>query len=84
MSRLDRKHWVGNDMGIKSKGGMFDLIDNHIKTLYRINDDEYDYLCEIMSDEEMDIFVTETPTFSDKRKMIQLLNKHINYEKTNL
>ena len=81
MSRINRKHWVGRDMGIKSKGGMLDVFDNHIKGLYRINDDEYDYLCEVMSDEEMDIFVNERPTFSDKRKMIELLNKHINYVK---
>jgi hypothetical protein len=81
MGRIDRKGWLNKDMGIKSKGGMFDMFDNHIKVVYRINDEEFDYLCEVMSDDETDIFVNERPTFSDKRKMIELLNKHIRYER---
>jgi hypothetical protein len=80
MSRINRKHWLNKDMGIKSSGGMYDIFDNQIKTVYRINDDEYDHLCEVMTDEETDIFVTEIPTFADKRKMIELLNKYIKYE----
>jgi hypothetical protein len=59
---------------------MFDLFDNNIKSTYRINDDEYDHLCEVMSDDEMDIFVTDKQTYADKRKMIELLNKYIKYE----
>jgi len=80
MSRINRRHWLNKDMGIKSSGGMYDIFDNQIKTVYRINDDEYDHLCEVMTDEETDIFVTEIPTFADKRKMIELLNKYIKYE----
>ncbi len=81
MSRIDRKHWLNKDMGIKSKGGLLDVFDNQIKAAYRINDDEFDYLCEVMDDEESNIFVTENPTFAEKRKMIELLNKHIDYAK---
>jgi hypothetical protein len=80
MSRINRVNWLSKDMGIKSKGGVLDLIDNQIKVIYRINDDEFDYLCEVMSDDELDIFVTDKPTIADKRKMIELLNKHIKYE----
>lgn len=79
MSRIDRKNWLNKDIGIKNKGGMIDLFDNMIKTAYRITDEEYDHLCEIMNEDEMDIFVNEKPTFADKRKMIELLNIHINY-----
>jgi hypothetical protein len=80
MSRNNRVNWLAKDMGIKSKGGLLDLVDNQIKVVYRINDDEFDYLCEVMSDDELDIFVTDKPTIADKRKMIELLNKHIKYE----
>jgi hypothetical protein len=73
MSRIDRRNWLDNDMGIKSKGGMTDLFDNQIKSVYRINDDEFDYLCEVMEDDELNLFVTETPTFAEKRKMIEFL-----------
>jgi hypothetical protein len=80
MSRITRKNWIGKDMGIKSSGGLMDVFDNHIKGLYRINDDEFDHLCEVMTDEETQLFVTENPTFAEKRMMIELLNKHIKYE----
>jgi hypothetical protein len=80
MSRINRVNWLAKDMGIKSKGGLLDLVDNQIKVVYRINDDEFDYLCGVMSDDELDIFVTDKPTIADKRKMIELLNKHIKYE----
>ena len=80
MSRINRKNWLNKDIGYKSSGGMFDLFDNYIKSTYRINDDEYDHLCQVMSDDEMDIFVTDTQTYADKRKMIELLNKYIKYE----
>lgn len=80
MSRINRKGWLNKDMGIKHSGGLMDVFDNQIKVVYRINDDEYDHLCEVMSDEEFDTFLIERPTFSDKRKMIELLNKHIQYD----
>lgn len=81
MSRIDRKNWLNKDIGYKSSGGILDLFDNQIKAVYRINDDEFDYLCGVMTDEETDIFVNQNPTFAEKRKMIELLNKHINYVK---
>jgi hypothetical protein len=81
MSRINRKDWLESDMGIKSSGGLLDLFDNQIKMVYRISDDEYDHLCGVMNEDEMNLFVKETPTFSEKRKMIELLNTHISYER---
>lgn len=79
MSRINRKKWQGDAFGILSRGGMFDLFDNMIKLSYRITDDEYDSFIEVATDEEMDLFVTDKPTFAQKREMIRLLNKHIDY-----
>ncbi|MFN3590172.1 MAG: hypothetical protein ACK4UP_12385 [Spirosomataceae bacterium] len=36
-------------------GGMYDLIDGIVKLAYRITDAEYDYLCEVLTDEEKGI-----------------------------
>lgn len=81
MSRIDRRNKLTDDnIGFKHSGGMFDLFDNQIKVAYRINDDEYDHLCEIMTDEESDVFITEKPTYAQKRQMIHLLNKYLKYE----
>lgn len=79
MSRISRRNWLNKDIGYKSSGGMFDLFDNMLKTIYRINDDEYDHLCEVMTDDELNLFITENPTFAEKRKMIGLLNKYVVY-----
>jgi hypothetical protein len=79
MSRIDRRNWLESDIGYKSSGGIFDLFDNGIKSIYRINDDEFDHLCGVMTDDELNLFVNENPTFAEKRKMIELLNKHIQY-----
>ena len=46
--RLERRNRTYGDLGIKSSGGMFDLFDNAIKEIYRINDNEYNYLFEKM------------------------------------
>lgn len=81
MGRISRRGWVDKDMGIKQSGGIFDLFDNILKKVYRINDEEFDSICEKMSDEEIEIFLKENPTFGERRKTIELLNKHINYGK---
>ena len=64
--RLSRKNRTNSDCGIKSKGGITDLIDNAMKSTWRINDKEYDFLLERMTDSEISLFLTETPTFAEK------------------
>lgn len=75
MSRLSRKNRTNKDCGIKNKGGITDLIDNAMKSAWRINDREYDFLLERMTDSEISLFLTETPTFTEKRKMVNLVER---------
>ena len=78
MSRIKRRKWSSKDFGILNKGGVFDLFDNTIKSTYRITDDEYDFLCVALSDEEFDIFLeNKNLNFSHGRKVITLLNKYL-------
>jgi hypothetical protein len=78
MSRLSRKNRTNSECGIKTSGGVTDLFDNTIKTVWRINDQEYDSILEKMTDEEMDLFIKENPTFYEKRKMIILVERLLN------
>jgi hypothetical protein len=78
MSRLKRKNRTYEDIGIMSSGGMLDAVDNAIKEAYRINDEEYDYLCDKMTDEELSLFASDNFTFSQKRQILTLLNKYLN------
>lgn len=78
MSRLARKNRTNKDIGYKSSGGLLDLFDNLVKETYRINDDEYDYIAENASNDELDLFMKEFPDFALKRKIIITLNKYLN------
>ena len=78
MSRLSRRNRTNSDCGIKKSGGLTDLFDNVIKSAWRITDKEYDSILEKMTDEEMSLFLTEKPTFEEKRRMIILVERLLN------
>lgn len=79
MSRIDRRNWTAGNIGYKSSGGLMDIFDNSVKIIFRIDDKEFDLLAESMTDEEVDLMMTEAQSFAERRKMIQILNKYINY-----
>lgn len=77
ISRCKRKSRDFVELKIKSSGGMFDLFDNVMKENFRINDDEYDYLCENMNDDEMDIITKEYLSYKDKRECLRIIEKYL-------
>ena len=81
MTRLERSKWTEEMVGIKNSGGIADLFDNYFKTNMRITDKEYDHICEIATDEEMEVLAQEELSFSEKRRLLEFLKKHV-YEKT--
>ena len=77
VSRCKRKFRPYEELKIKSSGSMLDLIDNVIKEVYRITDDEYDYLAENLSDVEMSYFVAEKLSFSEKKECLRIVQNHL-------
>lgn len=80
MKRLDRIKWTDKDMAIKmgpSKIGMFDLCDSVMKTLFRVNDDELDFMCGQMTDEEFDLTTRESLSYSEIRSVLNFRNKYM-------
>jgi hypothetical protein len=75
ISRLNRRN--RQDIIFKSSGGMLDDFDNAIKAIYRINDAEYDYMAEKMSDSELDLFSKDEFNYSEKRKILVLLETYM-------
>lgn len=74
-----------DEIEFKSEGGLFDLIDNHVKGAYNITDTEYDYITTTATDEELSSFVDaialsgdngSTP-FSLIRKGFEIRNKYL-------
>lgn len=80
MTRLERSSWTEEMVGIKNSGGISALFDNYFKTNMRITDKEYDYICEVATDEEMEVLAQERLSFSEKRRLMVFLKRHV-YEK---
>ena len=88
MTRLERKNREDIDykMGRSTEGrsyGMFDLFDDSIKSFWRINDSEYDYIAETATDDELDLFVGQLNTIGKKRKALKVINSYIIKHGTN-
>lgn len=77
MSRLSRKNRTPHDLGIKSHGGLNDAFDDAIKEFFRINDSEYDFIAENISDEDSFIFLKTPKTYFEKKEIIKIINKYI-------
>ncbi len=77
MNRTLRKKRTASELGIVSSGGITDMFDNTIKGIHHINDKEYDYLCEFLSEDEMDLMITESLSISDRKKLITAIEKHL-------
>ena len=77
MKRIDRIKWTTDKFGILSEGKILDVFDNAIKTIYRIDDNEFDYACKILTDEEFNLFLDSEISFSDKRKILTILEEKI-------
>tara|TARA_R110000782_G_scaffold177708_1_gene268656 strand:- start:124 stop:372 length:249 start_codon:yes stop_codon:yes gene_type:complete len=76
MSRLSRKNRT--DIEFKGCGGLTDAFDDAVKGTWRINDDEYDYICQTATDNELDSLMFDCVTFSDKRHSLTVINKFVN------
>ena len=71
------------EIKLQNSGGIFDLIDNVVKGGINITDEQYDFICEEATDEELDkfssiLFSNEGATFAEKRQALQVKNKYIN------
>jgi hypothetical protein len=73
------------EIQFKNSGGLDVLFDNQVKSAYNITDEEYDYIAENMSDEELSIFcdgcglgnMNENVSFSTIRKALEIRNKYL-------
>ncbi len=72
------------EIEFKGQGGLLDAFDDMLKEKYNITDEEYDYISMTATDEELSIFLDglgglgSTPSFTTKRKSLELRNKYLN------
>ena len=72
MSRFIRKK--REDISYKG-GSLTDVFDNYIKGSWYINDDEYDYICENATDEEIEYFIFGDTSFGAIRKSMNIVDR---------
>jgi hypothetical protein len=72
---------VRKEINFKGSGGFLDVFDDYVKGLYNITDEEYDFITNRMSDEEMSVFVAPIDvskvSFSQKRMALEIRNKYL-------
>lgn len=73
MDRFSRKNRT--DIEFKGAGGLIDSFDDMIKEEWRISDEEYDWICEYATQEELDLFLLFDTTISGMKKSITVVNK---------
>lgn len=66
MSRFERKKRT--DIIYKGQGGLGDIFDDAIKGTWYITDEEYDFIIEDATDEELDLIIPNTKTSLSKVK----------------
>lgn len=72
MSRLDRRN--RKDLDITEKGGMFDMTDNMIKSMWRINDEELNFISERLNDEDIFLFTSDCLKFSEAKRILNRID----------
>ena len=76
MTRLDRKKLFENrDINIKTS--LFGLMDSVMIEVFRITESELDKICELATDDELELFTKEDRTISESRRVLEFLKKKI-------
>ena len=64
-----------NDPDHKS---MFDVLDEKMRSAYRLTQQQYEFaLCRMSDDELEDFILGEHPTFAEKRKSLEIRDKYL-------
>jgi len=82
VTRFKRKNRT--DIEFKGCGGITDALDDMLKDLWRINDEELDYLIENLSDDELNIILPAFKDISQIKSAIKIVNDKLEeYETPN-
>ena len=77
MSRLDRKFWTDEQLGMATSGSLMGLMDQMAQTNFRLTIPELDLIGADATEEDIDIIATEPKSFSERRLLINTLNKYV-------
>jgi hypothetical protein len=76
MTRLNRK-LTFKEQEHYSPSGIFGLIDSAMYKVYRISEEELNKICELATDDELELFTKENRTIRESRQLLTFLKTYI-------
>ena len=76
MTRLDRK-LTFKEKDSYTQSGVFGLMDGIMFKVYRITEEELDKICEIATDDELELFTKENRTIRESRQLLTFLKNYV-------
>jgi hypothetical protein len=76
MTRLDKKY-THKDEEIPANRGLFGLMDSVMLKTFRITNEELDKICEIATDDELELFTKEDRTIRESRQLLTFLKDKV-------
>jgi hypothetical protein len=76
MTRLERKSGY-KESDTVSTNSIFGLMDGVMLKVFRINDEELNKICELATDDELELFTKEDRTIRESRQLLTFLNEKI-------
>ncbi len=76
MTRLDKK-FTYQDEDIPAESGVFGLMDSAMMKVFRITNEELDKICQVATDDELELFTKEDRTIRESRQILTFLKERI-------
>jgi hypothetical protein len=76
MTRLDKKHTY-QEQDHPVTNSIFGLMDGVMMKVFRINESELDKICQLATDDELELFTKEERTIRESRQLLTFLKEKI-------
>jgi hypothetical protein len=76
MTRLDKKHTY-QEQDYPVTNNIFGLMDGVMLKVFRINESELDKICQLATDDELELFTKENRTIRESRQLLTFLKEKI-------
>jgi len=76
MTRLDKKHTY-QEQDHPVTNNIFGLMDGVMLKVFRINESELDKICQLATDDELELFTKENRTIRESRQLLTFLKEKI-------
>ena len=76
MTRLDKKHTY-QEQDHPVTNNIFGLMDGVMLKVFRINEPELDKICQLATDDELELFTKENRTIRESRQLLTFLKEKI-------